>query len=91
MEMRCADCGCLVDRKKVVERCSEPDCCCNNLSGKGKTVTTPNPEAEAELVDAIHRGDIESVQRLIAVSPELVNGPLGGPSKTRSALHIVTD
>jgi uncharacterized protein len=54
-------------------------------------VTPPDPDTEAELVHAIHGGDIESVRRLIASSPELVNGPLGGPFKTRSALHIVTD
>jgi hypothetical protein len=54
-------------------------------------VTRPHPDAAVELVDAIHGGDIQSVRRLIAGSPELVNEPLGGPSKTRSALHIVTD
>ena len=31
MEMRCAECGCLVDAGKVVERCDDPDCCCHNL------------------------------------------------------------
>jgi len=51
----------------------------------------PHPDAAAELVHAIHGGDADSVRRLLAASPELVNGPLGGPFKTRSALHIVTD
>ena len=54
-------------------------------------MTPPDPDAEAGLVHAIHGGDVESVRRLIAASPELVNGPLGGPLKTRSALHIVAD
>jgi hypothetical protein len=54
-------------------------------------VTPLDPDAAAGLVRAIHGGDIESVRRLIAASPELVNGPLGGPLKTRTALHIVTD
>jgi hypothetical protein len=54
-------------------------------------VTQPNLDAVVELVDAIHGGDIESVRRLIAAFPELVSGPLGGPSETRSALHIVAD
>jgi hypothetical protein len=54
-------------------------------------VTPLDPDAAAGLVGAIHGGDIESVRRLIAASPELVNGPLGGPQKTRTALHIVTD
>ena len=53
--------------------------------------TPPDPDAAAELARAIHSGDIESVRRLVAASPELVNGPLGGPLKTRTALHIVTD
>ena len=54
-------------------------------------MTQPNVDAVVELVDAIHGGDIESVRRLIAAFPELVSGPLGGPSETRSALHIVAD
>jgi hypothetical protein len=48
-------------------------------------------DAVVEMVDAIHSGDIESVRRLIGASPELVNRPHGGPSETRSALHIVAD
>ena len=28
MEMRCAQCGCLVDAGQVVERCGDLDCCC---------------------------------------------------------------
>ncbi len=54
-------------------------------------MTPPDPDAAAELVHAIHAGDIGSVRRLIAASPQLVNSPLGGPLKTRSALHIVAD
>lgn len=53
-------------------------------------MTAPDPPAAA-LVHAIHGGDVQSVRRLIAASPELVNGPLGGPFKTRTALHTVTD
>jgi uncharacterized protein len=54
-------------------------------------VTPPDPDAASALVNAIHSGDVESVRRLIAAAPELVNGPLGGPFKTRTALHTVTD
>ncbi len=43
------------------------------------------------MVRAIHGGDIESVRRLIVAFPELVIGPLGGPLRTRSTLHIVAD
>lgn len=31
MDMRCADCGCLVDRGGVVDRCGDPECCCKDL------------------------------------------------------------
>jgi hypothetical protein len=41
MEMHCADCGCLVDRGEVVERCSEADCCCANLPDKQRDPTRP--------------------------------------------------
>ena len=89
MEMRCADCGCLVDQGDVVERCGESDCCCTDLPDKQRD--SPDLDPVARLVHAIHGGDIESVRRLIAASPELVNSPLGGASKTRTALHIVAD
>lgn len=45
----------------------------------------------AELVAAIHAGDANSVRRLITDAPALARGPLGGPFKSRTALHIVTD
>jgi hypothetical protein len=32
--MRCAGCGCLVERGEVVERCDDPDCCCKDLPDK---------------------------------------------------------
>jgi hypothetical protein len=31
MEIMCAECGCVVDRGTVVERCEDPDCCCAHL------------------------------------------------------------
>jgi hypothetical protein len=34
MEMRCAECGCLVDAGRVVKRCDDPDCCCRDLPDK---------------------------------------------------------
>jgi hypothetical protein len=34
VEMRCAECGCLVDRRAVVERCGNPNCCCDDLPDK---------------------------------------------------------
>lgn len=51
----------------------------------------PEPDLAAELVSAIHTGDIESVTRLVSESPALARGPLGGPFKTRTALHVVCD
>lgn len=37
MEMRCAECGCLVDAEQVVERCADPECCCKDLPGAQTT------------------------------------------------------
>jgi ankyrin repeat protein len=54
-------------------------------------VDTPEHGTAAELVFAIHTGDIEAVRRIVADTPELVAGPLGGPFKTRTALHVVAD
>ena len=34
MEMRCSECGCLVDAGQVVERCGDPECCCKDLPDK---------------------------------------------------------
>ena len=31
MEMRCADCGCRVDRGERLEVCGDPRCCCHDL------------------------------------------------------------
>ena len=45
----------------------------------------------AALVAAIHSGDIDAVQRIVADAPELARGPLGGRFKTRTALHVVAD
>lgn len=45
----------------------------------------------AALVAAIHSGDIDTVQRVVADTPGLATAPLGGPFKTRTALHVVCD
>ncbi|MGW5063294.1 ankyrin repeat domain-containing protein [Streptomyces sp. NPDC004096] len=42
-------------------------------------------------MSAIQAGNIGTVQRIVADTPELVTGPLGGPFKTRTALHVVAD
>jgi ankyrin repeat protein len=54
-------------------------------------VDTPEHGTAAELVFAIHAGDIDAVRRIVADTPELVAGPLGGAFKTRTALHAVAD
>ncbi|MFE4424535.1 ankyrin repeat domain-containing protein [Streptomyces sp. NPDC056817] len=51
----------------------------------------PTHSSAAELVSAIHVGDVEAVQRIVADAPELIAWPLGGPFKTRTALHVVAD
>ena len=53
-------------------------------------MTVDSHEAAA-LVAAIRSGDIEAVRRFTRELPELVRQPLGGPVKTRTALHIVAD
>ncbi|MFJ8550877.1 ankyrin repeat domain-containing protein [Streptomyces sp. NPDC093676] len=52
---------------------------------------TPEHATAAALVSAIQAGDINAVQRIVAGTPELVTGPLGGPFKARTALHVVAD
>jgi uncharacterized protein len=52
---------------------------------------TADQESVAALVAAIHIGDVDTVRRIVADSPELARGPLGGRFKTRTALHVVTD
>lgn len=47
--------------------------------------------AVSALVEAITEGDVHEVLQLVARTPDLVIGPLGGPLKTRSALHIAAD
>lgn len=48
-------------------------------------------EVAAALARAVRGGDVEGLKALVADHPDLVTGPLGGPFKTRTALHIVTD
>jgi hypothetical protein len=54
-------------------------------------VDTPEHDTAAELVFAIRAGDIDAVQHIVTDTPDLVTGPLGGPFKTRTALHVVAD
>ena len=51
----------------------------------------PERDLAAELVFAIRTGDVEAVWRLLSESPALARDPLGGPFKTRTALHVVCD
>jgi ankyrin repeat protein len=44
-----------------------------------------------ELVFAIRAGEVAAVRSLLAQSPALARDPLGGPFKTRTALHVVCD
>jgi uncharacterized protein len=48
-------------------------------------------DGAGELVAAIHAGDVDAVQRIVADGPSLAAGPLGGPFQTRTALHVVAD
>ena len=48
-------------------------------------------DAAAELVSAIHAGDLDRARRVLGEHPVLVAGSLGGSVGTRTALHVVTD
>ena len=54
-------------------------------------VSAPERDLAVELVFAIRAGDMGAVSGLIAEAPELARDPLGGPFKSRTALHIVAD
>jgi ankyrin repeat protein len=47
--------------------------------------------AADELVVAIHAGDVDAVERLLASDAGLASSPLGGRHGTRTPLHVVTD
>jgi hypothetical protein len=52
---------------------------------------TPREHAAADLVSAIHVGDLDRARRVLGEHPGLVAGPLGGSVGTRTVLHVVTD
>jgi hypothetical protein len=54
-------------------------------------MSEPDPDSASELVLAIRTGDVATVERLIAATPALATVELGGPFKTRTALHVVAD
>ena len=53
--------------------------------------STPDPETAVALGVAIQAGDIDTVRRIVADIPTLATASLGGPFKTRTALHMVAD
>lgn len=57
----------------------------------GADIVAPGRDLAAELVTAIHAGDVEAVSSLVAETPALARDPLSGPFKTRTALHVVCD
>ena len=44
-----------------------------------------------QLVGAIHVGDVDQVERLVASDPVLASSALGGRHGTRTPLHVVAD
>jgi uncharacterized protein len=85
-----AACPFAYSHAKANQRRTSPSTPASNRP-KGANVDTPGLDTAGELVGAIRAGDADAVQRLITDSPELVTGPLGGPFKTRTALHVVAD
>ena len=51
----------------------------------------PEMSAADELVAAVHLGDVDWVERLVASDSGLASSPLGGTHGTRTPLHVVTD
>jgi ankyrin repeat protein len=47
--------------------------------------------AADQMVIAIHFGDVDAVERLVAADPALASSPLGDGRGTRTALHVVAD
>jgi hypothetical protein len=54
------------------------------------TVSTDEPLVVA-VVDAIHRGDVERLQRLLADNPGLASIRIGDERMSRTLLHVATD
>lgn len=54
-------------------------------------LAAPGADSSAELVTAIQAGDLDAIRRLLDDTPDLARVPLGGPFKTRTALHVVAD
>jgi ankyrin repeat protein len=52
-------------------------------------VTEPSPADQ--LVNAIHAGDVDAVERLVAADPGLASSSLSGRHGTRTPLHVVAD
>jgi uncharacterized protein len=58
-------------------------------------IISPDEPIAVAAVDAIHRGDIPALQKMLTEHPELATAALGDPSgknsMTRTLLHVVTD
>lgn len=61
------------------------------MSDQTGNVAAPDRDLATELVFAIRTGDVDAVRGLLSESPDLARRPLGGPVKTRTALHVVSD
>lgn len=53
-------------------------------------IHTDDPLAVAA-VEAIHSGDVETLERLLAENPDLATARLGDPDMSRTLLHVATD
>jgi hypothetical protein len=57
----------------------------------GSLVPVSDVNPADQLVGAIHAGDVESAERLVAAQPGLASSTLGGRHGTRTPLHVVAD
>ena len=73
VEIRGADCGCLVERGVVVERCENPDCCCRDLPDKRQPGELPEKGqgwARSQIRRVGPRGDLSPDPALSGTRPQ---------------------
>jgi hypothetical protein len=72
--MLCAECGCLVDRGGVIDRCDDLSCCCADLPDRTATID----RIAASLRIALADGDLERFADLL--DPRVTWGAPGDPA-----------
>jgi hypothetical protein len=82
MELRCADCGCLVDRGVRVETCGNADCCCTDLPRRSDLEATA-----AQIREALNTRNLDELYDLLA--EDVRWGTDDHPRKCRSRSDVL--